>query len=368
MGKWHLGDEIFPQHGFEEWKAIEDGIYRKGYSAGRDRNARSAYHHFLVSLGYKPEEGNDFSRNFATKLPVEHTKPSFLANEATNFILRHRNVPWILYVNFLEPHMPFASVLDDLHSEEEAPLKNFPGTPLGPEPAWYKRRRGELEGAKKIKGVGPEQRSRLQRQARNYAGLCTLVDQALNRILWTLEATGQADNTIVVYTSDHGEMMGAHGLMAKQVMYEEAVRVPLLVQVPFLRLKPHHIAQLVSQIDLVPTLMELMGKKETGLPGRSLAPMLKGVHRPDNDAYLEWTADRSDSGEGPNGRTVISTDGYKLVLYDSDQSMLFDRNKDPLELNNVYGKPEYTAVQARLRKKIEDWQKQTQDSLPLPAD
>jgi arylsulfatase A-like enzyme len=367
MGKWHLGDEIFAQHGFEEWKAIEDAIYRNGYSAGRDKNARSAYHHLLISMGYRPDEVTDFSRNFATKLPVEHTKPSFLANEASNFMLKHRSEPWILYVNFLEPHMPFASVLDDLHSEEEAPLKNFPGTALGPEPAWYKRRRGELAGAKKVKGIGLEQRAKLQRQARNYAGLCSLVDQALNRILWTLEATGQTDNTIIVYTSDHGEMMGAHGLMAKQVMYEEALRVPLLVRAPFRQFHPRHIAFPVSHIDLVPTVLELLGKKVPDLPGRSLVPVLNGNDRPDNDVYLEWTADRSDSGEGPNGRTVVSPDGYKLVLYDTDQSMLFDHNKDPQELNNVYGKTEYAQVQARLRKKIEGWQQQTKDSMALPA-
>jgi arylsulfatase A-like enzyme len=194
-----------------------------------------------------------------------------------------------------------------------------------------------------------------------------LVDQALNRILWALEASGQADNTIVIYTSDHGDMMGAHGLTAKQVMYEEAMRVPLLFRVPFRRLKPHHVAHPVSHIDLVPTLMELMGRKEPELPGRSLVRVLEGEHRPDSHAHLEWTADSSDSGEGPNGRTVISPDGHKLVLYDSDQSMLFDHNKDPLELNNLYGKPEYAAMQTRLRKTIEAWQKQTKDTLPLPA-
>jgi arylsulfatase A-like enzyme len=357
MGKWHLGDEIFAQHGFEEWKAMEDGNYRRFYSAGRDRNARSAYHHFLVRLGYKPGPENDFSRSFATKLPVEHSKPSFLANEASNFILQHRAEPWMLYVNFLEPHMPFASALDDLHSEAEAPLKNFPGTPLGPEPEWYKRRRAD---------VGQEP-AKLQRLARNYAGLCSLVDQALARILWTLEATGQAQNTIVVYTSDHGDMMGAHGLMAKQVMYEEAMHVPLLVRAPFRQLKPHHVAQPVSHIDIAPTLMELLGAKVPDLAGRSLVPMLAGGTRPDNFVFLEWTADKNDSGEGPNGRTVASPDGYKLVLYDTDQSMLFDHNKDPRELRNVYGKPEYAAVQAALRKKIEEWQKQTRDTLPLPA-
>ena len=367
MGKWHLGDEIFAQHGFTEWKAIEDGIYRKFYSTGRDQNARSSYHHFLVSLGYKPGEDNSFDRNFATRLPVEHSKPSFLANEACHFILKNRAEPWMLYVNFLEPHMPFASVLDDLHSEEEAPLKNFPGTPLGPEPVWYQRRRGELAGAKKVKGIGTEERARLQRLARNYAGLCSLVDQALARILWTLEATGQAENTLVVYTSDHGDMMGAHGLMAKQVMYEEAMRVPLLIRVPFRSYKPIHITQPVSHIDLVPTIMELVGKKPADLAGQSLVPMLEGKTRPENFVYLEWTADSSDSGEGPNGRTVISPDGYKLVLYDTDQSMLFDYRQDPQELNNAYNQPRYAATRARLRKKIEQWQKQTGDTMPLPA-
>ena len=357
MGKWHLGDEIFAQHGFEEWKAMEDGNYRRFYSAGRDSNARSAYHHFLLRLGYKPGPENDFSRNFATKLPVEHSKPSFLANEASNFVLQHRAEPWMLYVNFLEPHMPFSSALNDLHSAAEVPLKNVPGTPLGPEPEWYKRRRAAV-------GVDAE---KLQRQARNYAGLCSLVDQALARILWTLEATGQAQNTIVVFTSDHGDMMGAHGLMAKQVMYQEATCVPLLVRAPFRQHKPHHVAQPVSHIDIVPTLMEMLGVKVPDLPGRSLVPMLAGGTRPDNFVFLEWHADKNDSGEGPNGRAVVSPDGYKLVLYDNDQSMLFDHNKDPRELRNVYGKPEYAAVQAGLRKKIEEWQKQVKDTLPLPA-
>jgi choline-sulfatase len=273
----------------------------------------------------------------------------------------------MLYVNFLEPHTPFASALDDLHSEEDAPLKNFPGTPLGPEPEWYKRRRGELSGAKKAGDNSTESRNRLQRQARNYAGLCSLVDQALSRILWTLEAAGLADNTIIVYTSDHGEMMGAHGLMAKQVMYEEAVRVPLLVRAPFRPFKPHHVAHPVSHIDLAPTLLELLGKKNPELPGKSLVPLLGGESRSNNPVHLEWTADRSDSGEGPNGRTVISHDGYKLVLYDTDQSMLFDHNKDPQELRNVYGHPDYAAIRSRLRRMIEAWQKQTDDTLALPA-
>lgn len=351
MGKWHLGDEIFPQHGFEEWKAMEDG-YRSFFSPQRDRNQRSAYHHFLVQLGYKPDSENTFSRGFAAKLPVAHSKPSFLAQEASEFILKHRAEPWMLYVNFLEPHTPYNSALNDLHSEEEAPLpRNYPGIPEQGEPEWYKRRRQEMTR----KYTAAE----FKRTNRNYAGLCSLVDQALGRILWALEASGQAGNTIIVFTSDHGDMMGSHHMLAKQVMYEEAVRIPLLLRVPFRNQKPARVPHPVSHIGIVPTLLELMGRKNPGLPGAPLET--KG------DVFLEWTADETDSGKGPNGRAVISPDGYKLVLYDSDRSLLFDRNKDPMEMNNVFGRPEYKSIQAALSNKIKDWQKRTGDRFPIGA-
>jgi arylsulfatase A-like enzyme len=364
MGKWHLGDEVFEQHGFEEWKAIEDGIYRKYYSSGRDSNARSAYHHFLMQLGYKPDGQSDFSRGFATKLPVEHSKPSFLANEAGNFIMKHRAEPWMLYVNFLEPHTPYGSALDDLHTEQEAPLPpNYPGIPESGEPEWYKRRRAAV-GKSEAKGRGS-----FQRAARNYAGLCSLVDQAVSRILWSLEASGQAGNTIVVYTSDHGDMMGAHSLLAKQVMYEEAMRIPFLLRVPFRGQKPQHVAHPVSHIDMVPTLLDLLGKKDAaaGLPGRSLVPALSDRNARRDDVFLEWHADAKDSGEGPSGRTIVSPDGHKMVLYDSDRSILFDRAKDPLEMQNVYGTPGYAAAQSGLRKRIEAWQKAVNDRFQLPS-
>lgn len=359
MGKWHLGDEIFAQHGFQVWKSMEDG-YRVHFSPGRDRNARSDYHAFLARLGYKPGEDNAFSRSFCTKLPVEHSKPAFLADEASRFILANRAEPWMLYVNFLEPHTPYGSALDDLHTEEEAALPaNYPGIPESGEPEWYKRRRAEV--ARK------EGKAGFRRIVRNYAGLCSLVDQAVHRILWALEASGGAENTIVVFTSDHGDMMGSHSLMAKQVMYEEAMRVPLLMRAPFRGLRPSRVRGPVSHIDLVPTLLDLLGRRQAaeGLPGKSLLPAAAaGAH--DGYAFLQWTSDAKDSGAGPNGRTAISPDGYKLVLYAGDRSLLFDRNKDPHEMRNVYGLPEYREVQARLRRSIEDWQKATGDDFQLP--
>lgn len=363
MGKWHLGDEVFAQHGFEQWISIED-IYSEYFSPARDPSARSSYHHFLLRLGYKPGDNDKFSRQFAVRLPLEHTKSAFLAGQASDFILKHRDEPWMLYVNFLEPHMPFYGPLNDLHSEAEAPLPaNYPGLPIEKEPELYRRIREQQLG-KGFEGHDLKARAGWQRLNRNYAGLCSQVDQAVARILWALEASGQADNTILVFTSDHGDMMGSHTLIAKSVLYEEAVRVPLLLRVAFLRQKPLRIEQPVSHIDLVPTLLELMGRKPPeALPGQSLVPLLRGEKLREDHVFIEWHT----PPDGPHARTVVSPEGWKLCLFDRDNCLLFDRRNDPLETRNLYYRSESAPVIRRLRAKLEAWQRATGDTLALPA-
>lgn len=358
MGKWHLGDEVFQQHGFEEWVSIED-IYDAHFSGSGKEGARSSYHHYLESLGYKPDKGNKFSRNFAVRRPIEQCKPAFLGREASRFIDRHRNEPWMLYVNYLEPHMPFYGPLNDLHTEQEAPVPaNYPGAPIEREPKLYQRsRRKYLRDG--FDGEDLKGRTGWQRLNRNYAGLCSQVDQSLGRILKTLEETGQADNTIVVFTSDHGEMMGAHTLIGKSVLYEEAVRIPLLLRVPFRRPSVSRVSEPVSHIDLVPTLLKLLGKEvPQSLTGQDLlAP------RREDHVFIEWHTELN----GPHARSVISPEGWKMGLFDKDNCLLFHREKDPLELHNLYYRRESGPIIRRLRAKLEAWQRRTQDTLELPT-
>ncbi len=361
MGKWHLGDEHFAQHGFQDWVSIEDG-YNDYFSPGRDRNSRSSYHAFLANLGYRPDPKNGrFSRQFAVRRPLEHCKPAFLAGQAADFLHRRRAEPWILYVNFLEPHMPFFGPLNDLHSEEEAPVPpNYPGVPIEREPNLYVRSR-EAYLRDGFEGHNLKTREGWQRLNRNYAGLCAQVDQAIGRILWMLEATGQADNTIVVFTSDHGEMMGAHSLLGKSVLYEEAVRAPLLLRVPFRRHGFARVGRPVSQIDLVPTLLDLLGSRAgEALPGQSLVPLLEDRPRREDHVFIEWHT----LPDGPHARAVITPDGWKLGLFDTDHCLLFHRPRDPLELTNLYYRPESAATVRRLRAKIEAWQRRANDPLP----
>ncbi len=374
MGKWHLGDEVFPQRGFDPWVSIEDN-YIQHYSPGRDRRARSSYHNFLVSLGYQPDEPEGtFSREYASRRPLEHTKPMFLAQRAADFIYAHRRQPWVLYVNFLEPHPPYFGPFDSLHTEAQTPLPaNFPGLGVEREPRHYeslrRKHRSVIERKvdwpqTKLRAVDGEGRWReaLAMLNRHYAGLCSQVDLAVHRILWALEATEQADNTIIVFTSDHGEMGGSHSLIQKGVLYEEAVRVPMLLRVPFRHSRKVSVAEPVSHIDLVPTLLDLMGAAHRDeLPGESWSLIWEGRPRREDHVFVEWT----DVEGGPHARAVISPDGSKLALYKNDNSLLFDLARDPLELTNLFYRPASQNTIRRLRRKLAEWQRRQQDILPL---
>ena len=384
FGKWHLGDELFSQHGFEEWESIED-IYWRFFREGRDRTARSTYSHFLEDLGYKPDMDNDqFSRGFAARLPIEHCKPKFLELKACDFLRRHRNEPFMLYINFFEPHMPFYGPLDNEHSPGEIDLPGNFNDPLEDvEPLRYRLLR-ENYRRKGFEGNDLNTKAGWRRLIANYWGLVTQVDRSVGEILTTLEDLDLADNTIVVYTSDHGDMMGSHRLLAKTVMYEESVKVPWLMRIPHFGRKHHIIKDRVSHIDLVPTLLDLMYvKTDIGFPGKSLVPMIMGREHAGGNVFIEWNpavlrgrtphslpsvseAD-VDRAHRAYTRTVITQDGWKLCLSNGDKRQLFNLNKDPLETTNLfYNTGEFQdAFIAQLTDDIHVWQEKTQDIVKI---
>jgi len=373
MGKWHLGDEIFAQHGFEEWVSMEDG-YSSHYRAGRDRDKRSDYHHFLIEQGYQPDSRGKFSRAFAARRPIEHCKPKFLELKACDFLRRHRDEPFMLYINFLEPHMPFFGPLDNEHDPEQVDLPaNFSDPLEENEPLRYRVKRESCR-----EQYGKDEKT-IRSLIAKYWGLVTQVDRSVGAILETLENLGLADNTIVVYTSDHGDMMGSHNLVTKSVMYEEAVRIPWLMRIPQLGMKQRVIANPVSQIDMVPTLLELLGRdRDERLDGRSLVPLIK-TGRPVRDhVYIQWNPNSGaisvkKSGtklagkeqlkrvENESSRAVISPDGWKLCLSDVDKCQLFNLNEDPGETTNLFDSSQHKDVTDRLTRKVHQWQKTVAD-------
>ncbi len=382
FGKWHLGDEIFAQHGFTHWRGIED-MYRGFYSEGRDRSELSHYARFLTEEhGLAPPDGADhFRRETAARLPEQYSKPAYLAREASRFIREHKDDPFVLYVNFLEPHMPFFGPRDGQYDRSEIPLPaNFDAIPTEAQPLRTRikyRRRAHQSG-----GPSLETQNDWRELIARYWGLCSLVDTHVGTILDTLEACGLARNTIVVFTSDHGDMMGSHQLIAKTVMYQESVRVPLMIRLPG-QTEGRRVEGIMSQVDVVPTLLDLMGQPiPSTLQGKSRTQQLQGqASRITDDVFIGWndgcgelgyTEDCGVSREKfkraveDRVRTVITADGWRFSCSPAGEHELYDLGNDPGETTNLFPDPSYRSTACMLRDKIVAWQQRTADDVVLP--
>lgn len=405
VGKWHLGNEIEAQRGFEDtWVSIEDG-----YSSDPDRGRVSSYHHFLVSRGYRPEDlrpgAKTFGRGVVARLPEEVGKPAFMAGEVCGFLDRQHGAqatgsdqPFLLVVNFLEPHMPFFGPLDDLYDPEAMTLPESWYSELEdtvPERyRWarehYRQHNPHLTGHQDH--LPPEQRRPdvddeigWKRLKARYWGLCTLVDKYVGVIMLRLEALGMAEDTIVVYSTDHGDMMGEHHLIAKELQYEGAVHVPLIVCEP--GLAPQRVSAPVSQIDLVPTLLEAVGVPAPAhLQGASLRPLMTGeLDAPSRqnsaDIVIEWNGyngrvPRDNPGKLDPGDQHVRIAGvdvrtirrgrWKLNVHLTGEYELYDLQDDPGERHNAAYDPNQSSVVSELLAGLRAWQHRTGDTLALP--
>jgi N-acetylglucosamine-6-sulfatase len=184
------------------------------------------------------------------------------------------------------------------------------------------------------------------------------VDDSLGRILAVLEANGVLDDTVVVFTSDHGYFYGEHGLNEeRRLAYEETIRIPLLVRYPA-RIKAGDVAsQLVLSIDLAPTLLEMAGLTPgPGLQGRSLAPIFAGAPGTWRESFLiEYYSDTVFPRVLNMGYSAVRTTSAKYIAYRDLQGMneLYDLAADPYEERNLIAAPESAALRAALEAELE---------------
>jgi arylsulfatase A-like enzyme len=374
MGKWHLGEEVFAQHGFEQWISIVHG----GEEQSDDQVGKviTDYDNFLVSKGLKPDEKEKgiFSRDFGAKLPIALSKPKFLETQVCNFLERQRRDPFILFVAFFEPHPPYNGPLNSEHPLEPSDLDPTKDHTFGEEMPLRYRLRQEFDH-KKFGTVEKQLRTK-----RNYLGLITEIDRSIGVILSKLEDVGLADDTIVVHTSDHGDMLGAHGLFGKEVSFEQAVRVPYLVRMPE-QGRMLSIAQPVSHIDFAPTLLDLLGKaSHEQCAGKSRAPLLHGESMVPETVFVEWSPNRMRQvykgtrlahsngirrAISESTRVAVSPDGWKLCLRDRDKNELYNLRSDPSEKQNLYGYTEHQDVISRLTGEIHRWQESVGDKIKV---
>ncbi|MBI4578649.1 MAG: sulfatase-like hydrolase/transferase [Planctomycetes bacterium] len=276
---------------------------------------------------------------------------------AEGFLRKQRDRPFLLYLAPTPPHMPIASLPDrykKMYEPGQMPLRPnvWKDGKLPFDERWFSIYLEAIPSAKLPPDIDLRDLYAL------YYGQVAGVDDWVGRVLKTLHDLQLDNNTIVLFSSDHGDLLGSHHLFNKNSHYDESCRVPLIVRWPR-RIKPVvQDRQIISQVDVMPTLLDLCGVKAPAtVQGTSLAPVLLGRASTvgENVAYIETTAN-----EGVRTtRHVYWCDRRRF-----DREHLFDVDEDPYEMNDLVRDPAQTGVLQDLRARTKAWRERTPSVQP----
>ena len=332
------------------------------------------YYHWLRERGVTyADEQHPGSPHVRFGMPEAHHPTTWCAEKAINFIEACAGFdhPWLFSVNFFDPHHIFDPPREYLERYldrlDEIPLPNYTPGELDSKPHLQ-----QADHASQFDGLSfddmSEECHRLSIAA--YWAMCDLIDVQVGRLLEALDRTGQRDNTIVLFTSDHGEMLGDHGIYYKgPYCYDPAVRVPLIVAMPPAATRGVRSGALVELVDLAPTLLDAAGLEvHPGTQGRSLWPLLTGRADPDthrDDVYCESYDNDAATNQPHAYLTMVRTRTHKLsAVHGIDEGELYDLAADPNETHNLWNAPDHQDVKIAMLKRLSDRMAFTVDPLP----
>ncbi|TWU49848.1 sulfatase family protein [Rubripirellula reticaptiva] len=345
VGKFHLqsaGHRTEPRidDGFSYWKFSH--APRDDWSEGHDY------------AEWVRERGGDLDamRQSDQRVPPEFHQTTWGTECAIDFISKQRtsDQPWLLNVNIYDPHPPFVppKVYADRFDRDAMPGPHFRQSDIA-----HQTKLASLDFQDELKT--PEQHNAKQVQAHYYAMIAQIDDQ-FARILDLLDQIGQRDNTVIIFTSDHGESLGDHGLMFKGCrFYEGLVRVPLIFSCPARFQRGVIGSGLVELLDLTSTLMDLCGLScPDTMQGRSLLPVLRGEADPNHlrtsvrSEYFDALDPQFTGGTGTFG-TMYRTERHKLCMYhNKNLGELYDLQEDPWEFNDLWDAADHQDIKHRL--------------------
>jgi arylsulfatase len=317
--------------------------------------------------------------------------PSPLTNYSTNVVCeraigflesrQRTDEPFFLWVSFPDPHTPyqvpepFASMYDS---------DGIPGPTTIP---------GELEGKplpqrliQKAQSMDTVSEREVRQMISIYYGMVSCIDEAVGRLLGRLRELGLEEDTVVIFTSDHGDFMGDHGLARKSWnFYDCLLRVPFMVRW-IDHIEPWRVSDTMAEnVDLLPTVLDLIGLPiPEGCQGRSMAPLLQGEKSQLREAVF---ANAGNPGEAPEvsgieeqSRTsedfipfwyigavqgsMIRTMDWKLCFYVTGDGELYDLQRDPVELHNLYGQPQVAETERELMRQLMTTRMRAEDPHP----
>ncbi len=357
---------------------IDDGYSVFHWSHSSAGNPYSAYTQWLrqrgvaQTLNADEKGGEKLGPHVSIGPPADQTHTAFCVDKAIEFIELHAgwqmSQPWLFSVNIVDPHPNFHPPREFLQRYldrlDEIPLPDFDESELADKPAHQRDSYASGKG-NVIKDYTPRER-RLLRAA--YWAMCDHIDVELGKLLDALDRSGQRENTLVLFTSDHGELLGDHGRTWKgPFLYDPCIRVPLIVSMPGTVGQGLVSDALVELGDLAPTVTDCAHlPRDPGMQARSLWPLLTGqvpldAHR--DDVYCEYY--NSNPNKPPAWLTMVRTDRHKLIaLHGSDEGELYDLQEDPREMRNLWASPAHKDLKIELLLRLASRMAWTADPLP----
>lgn len=360
VGPWHMGNDAVPQHGFQDfWETYRyqgpgnpdrffDYVDKLGIPNLYDRKVSREQRGVVAEPGYG-------KFHYAVCRDPRQQRTTWTIDRGLTFLESFGGGadPFFLFLSIKDPHpivIPPADTLA-LYPPESLPLPRHLDDPLSGKPSYQPTNDGRLNQ--------PADPAAHRRVMAHYFALLTHVDREIGRFIGALERTGRLDDTIIAFISDHGEMLGDHGLMGKYQFYEPSVRVPCIVSWPRGIPGGWRISTPMAGVDLAPTLVELAGARELGtIDGVSHAVPLQGRRQPEQRPVLaELCSKAAQKGATDDDaelarHVMIRSGNWKYVCTRGDLDELYDLSNDPDEMINLASTPDCAAQVGRLRTMI----------------
>lgn len=347
-----------PWYGFDHVELArnhaDEGHVGQHYALWMEEKGLSNWTDYFCEPGSAP--GSD-RRRHAWNLPEEFHYTTWTAERSIAFIEEHRDEPFFLWASFHDPHPPYlvpepwASMYDPKNME---PGNLTPGEHDKNPPHFKKTQEenpdfGDWHQPYNAHGCTShlQEREELKRDIATYYGMISFMDHHIGRILDKLDRQGLAEDTIVVFTTDHGHFIGQHGLNAKGPFhYEDLIRLPFIVRWPGKVPAGRVSDALQSLVDLAPTFLHAVGAEIPGsMQGVNQLPVWQG----ENEKVREHVVcENRHNPVMPHLRTYVN-ERYKLTVYrEEDYGELFDLQEDPGEVNNLWDAPSAIELKQRL--------------------
>lgn len=295
----------------------------------------------------------------------EHSETAYTTDRAIDFIRESGDKPWVLHLSYIKPHWPYVAPAPyhALFSPDQV-------IPVVRHPDERRQAHPIVDGYQRSLASLNFSRDEVRRTViPTYMGLIKQIDDHLGRVFAELRESGRERDTLVIFTSDHGDYLGDHWLGEKDLFHDTSVRVPFIVADPRAvadSTRGSKSDELVEAIDLIPTILDALGihKPSQWLEGQSLAPLLHRAesYQPRDHVVCESTYAYRDVVRVPLAQPVdhcamimIRGKRWKYIEYEGARPQLFDLDSDPNECVDLGADPGYANIRTQMRDRLHDW-------------